>query len=354
MAQPWYATREQVKQALDLAESARPNAQIDRALQAATRSIDALCHRHFYPFDATRYLGFRTFQEGGSSWRRWLSGDEEIVSLSTLAVGGTTISASDYFLEPANVGPPYTSLQVDLGSNAAFAAGDTWQRAFALTGIFGYWDEHESVGTLSSDLDADLTDTANITWTDPTKIGVGSILKVDSERLIITERSFVDSTQNLGGSGLAASVADVTVPISSAAGFYVGETIRIDAERMLVVDISGTNLIVKRAWDGSVLAAHSATADVYGLTGIEIARAQLGSVLAAHTSSDVVYRYVPPPLVQELAIAEALVMLQQEQAGYAYRSRSGEAESGGFGAGIPALRSQVRAAYGRKSRTAAV
>ena len=33
---------------------------------------------------------------------------------------------------------------------------------------------------------------------------------------------------------------------------------------------TATTLIVKRAWDGSVLAAHSASADVYGKTGIEI------------------------------------------------------------------------------------
>ena len=37
--------------------------------------------------------------------------------------------------------------------------------------------------------------------------GSGSILKIDSERIIVTEMSFVDSTQNLGGSGLTASAA---------------------------------------------------------------------------------------------------------------------------------------------------
>ena len=36
---------------------------------------------------------------------------------------------------------------------------------------------------------------------------LAAILKIDSERVIVTEMSFVDSTQNLGGSGLTASAA---------------------------------------------------------------------------------------------------------------------------------------------------
>ena len=130
----------------------------------------------------------------------WL-GENDLVSVSTLTAGGTTISASDYFLEPANSGPPYTSLEIDLESNSVLQAGLTWQRAIAITGTFGYWDEQEQVGTLASNLDADITDTATITWTDPADVGVGSILKIDSERIIVSEMSYVDSTQNLGAPG---------------------------------------------------------------------------------------------------------------------------------------------------------
>jgi len=36
----WYATREQVKAALDAAETARNDAQVDRAIESGARSIE--------------------------------------------------------------------------------------------------------------------------------------------------------------------------------------------------------------------------------------------------------------------------------------------------------------------------
>jgi hypothetical protein len=348
MQQPWYATREQVKRALDSAETARNNAQVDRAIAAASRSIESQMHRKFYPFDGTKYFGFRPWGDGNSSWRLWLN-EHDLVSVSTLAVGSDTIT--DYFLEPVNDGPPYRSIEMDLSSNSVFASGETWQRAVAITGTFGWWDEQESVGELSDALDASSTDTANITWTDPRNVGVGSILKIDSERLIVTEMSFVDSTQNTGGT-LAASAADVTITVSNSDGFYVGEVIRVDSERMLVVDTSTTTLTVKRAWDGSVLATHSTSADIYGRTGIEVSRAQLGSTLAAHTASDVVYRYVVPAGINDLCVAEALVQLQGEQS--AYPQAAGASVTRPASAGLRALREEVVAQFGRKARTMAI
>jgi hypothetical protein len=350
MQQPWYATREQVKRALDSAETARNNAQIDRAIAAASRSIDTQMHRRFYPWDGTKYFGFRPWVDGSSSWRLWLN-DSDLVSVSTLAVGSSTISSGDFFLEPVNDGPPYRSIEMDLSSSPVFASGETWQRAVAITGTFGWWDEQEAVGELSDALDASASDTANITWTDPRNVGVGSILKVDSERLVVTEMSFVDSTQNTGGT-LAASAADVTITVSNSDGFYVGETIRIDSERMLVVDTGTATLTVKRAWDGSVLATHSTSADIYGRTGIEVSRAQLGSSLAAHTASDVVYRYVVPTGINDLCVAEALVQLQSEQSAYA--QKEGTSVTRPAAAALRAIREEAVASYGRKARTMAI
>ena len=351
MAQAWYCTREQVKSALDFQETARNNTLIDRAIGAASRSINTQMHRTFYPWDGTRYFGFP--QRDMPSWRLWLN-ENDLVSASAVTAGGVAVPAIDYFLEPVNSGPPFRSIELDLESSAEFTSGDTWQRNIAITGTWGWWDEQESVGTLSSNLDADITDMATVTWTQPRDVGVGSILKVDSERIIITEMSFVDSTQNTSGS-LTASAADVTVGVTSGTGFYVGEVIRIDSERMLIVDLGTTTLTVKRAWDGSVLAAHNTGADVYGKTGIEIARAQLGSTLAAHTTPDVVYRWIVPPLINDLCVAEAMVQLQGEQSAYGKGgSAGGDMPEGSPGRGLGALRKSVYAAFGRKARHMAV
>ena len=60
--------------------------------------------------------------------------------------------------------------------------------------------------------------------------------------------------QTLQAPGLTDRANAETVPVTNGAAIAVGETILIDAERMLTVDIAGNNLIVKRGFDGSTLA----------------------------------------------------------------------------------------------------
>ncbi len=63
----WYATREDVQRALDSKETARNGAQIDRALESASRSVEALCHRTFAPTLANQST--TTINTGrGSQW----------------------------------------------------------------------------------------------------------------------------------------------------------------------------------------------------------------------------------------------------------------------------------------------
>ena len=220
------------------------------------------------------------------------------------------------------------------------------------SGVFiGCPVNEESVGSLTADLAASPTATASATWT-TARIGVGDILHVDNERVIITERTMVDSTQNLQ-TPLTASVADVTVAVTSGLSFAVDEILLLDSERMRVVDIAGNNLTVKRAWDGSVLAAHTGS-DIYTLTGIEISRGQLGTTIAAHSSGTTIYRHVVPSLVRDLAIAEAMSTLMQEGSGYARTAGSGENEREVSGRGLKGLRDDVYTAYGRKARISAI
>ena len=346
----WYASREDVKSALDFAETARNNGQVDRALEAASRSIESLTRRRFYPETGTRFFDWPD-RSGSRPWRLWLDSDE-LISVTTLTAAGEVIAATDFFLEPANSGPPFTHVEIDLASSAAFASGDTHQRAVSIAGVFGYSAEEETVGSLSGSLAADLGATASVSWT--RNIGVGDILKVDSERLIVTGRSMVDSTQNLGGAGLAASMSDVTVPVTTGSAFLIDQTILIDSERMRIVDIAGNNLTVKRAVDGTVLAAHTAGVDVYAHTGVTVSRAQLGTTLAAHSSAATVTRHVVPGQVRSLCIAEAVNQLQQEGAAYGREVGAGEGSRPASGAGLDGLRTEVRLTYGRRTRTRAV
>ncbi len=346
----WLCTREDVKGAFDSAETARNNAQVDRAVEAASRSVEGFLHRRFRPVLATKYFDWPDLQRS-RPWRLWIKGEAQLIELDSLTAGGVAIDTADVFLEPINDGPPYDHLEVNLSTSATFSAGDTHQRAIAVTGLWGFDNVEEQVGVLAAELGGDVDDAASITWS-AADIGVGDVLRIGDERMIVTARSMVDTTQNLQAD-MASSTAAVTVAVTSGASFAPEQVLLLDSERMLVVDVAGNNLTVKRAWDGSVLAAHSGS-DIYSLTGVDIDRAQLGTTIATHASATAIYRHVVPGLVNQLAIAEALNGLQQQKSGYARREGSGESDREVGGRGLPDLRKQAQFDFGRKARTAAV
>jgi hypothetical protein len=282
----------------------------------------------------------------------WLDGDE-MISASALVSGGVTIAPASWRLRrmDGREEPPYTHLELDLGTSAAFTTALTSQRSIALTGVYGHSAVEATAGTITAGINASTT---TVPVSDSSEIGVGSLLRIDTERVIVTARLMVDTTQNLGGAGLTALNSDVIVPVGSGTSFTVGETILIDAERMLIVDIAGNNLIVKRAWDGTVLAVHATNADVYAPRTLTVTRGALGTTAASHLSAAAVARHVPPALVNELAIAETEVRLSQKQSAYARTIGSGDNERESSGRGLSDIRNDVYTAFGRKMRTASI
>ena len=291
MTTPWLATREEIKAELDVKETARSNARIDRALTDATDAVHGLCHRIFYPVVATRYFDWPGPQYA-RPWRLWLDANE-LISVTTLTSGGTTIAASDYFLEPNTYGPPYNRIEIDLDSSAAFGGGDTHQRDIGVTGVWAGCPLVEpSVGTTAEALDDSETG-IDVDAATSAAVGVGSLLRIDSERVIVTGRAQLDTGQNLGGN-LTASNSNTTVPVASGAAFAVDEVILIDSEKMRIDDIAGNNLTVTRPWDGTALAAHTSGADIYAPRTLTVERGALGTTSATHNSAATLYRWDPP------------------------------------------------------------
>lgn len=348
-ADVWYCTREDVKQALDVKETARNNAAIDRAIAGATGEIEGLLQRRFYPMTTTKYFPWPSRTPGVAPWRLWLDKDE-VIEVTELTAGGETVDSGDYYLEPVNSGPPFTSIEINLGGSASFGSGDTWQRAISVAGVFGHSAREATAGALAETLDDSET---LVDVTDSAAIGVGQILRIGSERMIVTEKSMLDTGQNLGGS-LTAMANNVTVAVGSGAAFSVGEIILIESERMLIVDIAGNNLTVKRGWDGTVLAAHSSPQDIYALRTLTVQRGALGTTAASHATSATIYKHLVPAQVRNLAIAEALVTAAQELAGYARTAGSGDNQRETYGRGLDKARKDARTAYGRKARLRSV
>lgn len=339
----WLATREDVKRALDSADTARNDAQVDRALDGATDSIHGLCHRKFYPELRTMTFDWPNPQSPTFD-RLWLDANE-LISIVSITSGGVTIPTTDVLLRP-DEGPPFTHLETDDSSSSVFAAGDTRQRAISIYGLYGFRNDEFAAGALASSVASSSQLTIDVT--NSTAVGVGTLLRVDTERMVVTGKTMLTTGQTLQAPGLDAKNNTVTVPVVDGTGFAVDETILIDAERMLIVDVAGNNLIVKRGWDGSVLAAHTATATVYAPRRCTVTRGVLGTTAATHGAVALV-KHQAPPAVRNLAVAEALATLGQEQGGYSQQLRPLE---GGRRTvvSIQDQRDQVYAAFGRKVR----
>lgn len=356
MGRVFYCTREEVQDAFDVREAAHRSAQIDSAIASASDDIDGWLNRHKHglaPRTATRYFPWP--QRFTQAYRLWLD-ENEIISVTSLTSGGTTISSGDYFLEPVNSGPPYTNIEIDLSSSASFQPGDTPQRAIVVTGLWGIHDDQVPAGALAEALDA--SETA-VDVTDGTLVGVGSVLLVDSERMLVTGRSSLTTGQALV-SDMNALKNDQTVDVADGTQLHVGETILIDSERMKITDITGNNATVIRAYDGSTLAAHTLGATVYAYRTLTVERGALGSTAATHLTAATVTAWDVPDLVRDLCRAEAITRLEQEWSAYGARVYSDEAERDSSGTevvagrGLTDLRKACARRYKRKFRKAAV
>lgn len=337
---PWYTTREAVKSDLDIEETARANALVDRCVASATRSVDGFLRRRFYPEYATRYFDWPNTSRARSG-RLWLD-EHFLISFTEVTSGGVVVPDADVILYPDG-GPSYDEIELDRDSTASWTTDGTAQNSIGVTGLWGEGDEQDPAGTL----DGTITDSVtSVTVTASAAIGVGSLLKVGTERMVVTARRMSDTGETLT-SGLDADTADQTMPGHDPTAFAEGDVIMVDAERMRVDAITGTTIVVTRAWDGTATAAHSVGATVYAPRLLTVARGAVGSTPAQHLDGAAVSVWHVPDLIEELTAAEALSAVLQKGAGYARVSGSGDNERETSGKGLADVRARARALYGR-------
>ena len=352
---PCYCTREDVKSAADILQTADYNVHVDSAVMAARGDVDRLCRRRFYNVDETQYWDWPNFQRA-YPWRIWL--DERELADTTVNVPVVTtastatpqvIPSSAIFWGPWNYSPPYTYLELNRSQSYAFGVGPTPQRDVAITGTFGFWMQTRPAGTLAATANSSVT---TITVSDSSAIGVGDTITIGSERMLVSDKAFADTGQPQTGSGCTtAQSGDNILAVTSGSALHAGELLQLDAEVMLAASITGNNVTVIRAYDGSVLATHSA-AEVYAGRLLTVMRGQFGTTAAAQSSSAAITAQAYPAQVRELAIAESLNYVAQKSAAYA---RTLAPQSSAVpGSGLPDLRDRVLAAYGRKGRQRAV
>lgn len=352
---PTYCTREAVKQALDIKMTNRSDQQVDDSIEEARDSVEGLLHRKFYTVMETRYFDWPNFQSA-FPWRIWFDASEiadVTVNVPTVTSGGNLISNSDIFWgHPTYVGAPYEYFELNRSSNASFGQGDTPQRDVAITASYGFWDRFTPAGALAANM-SDTTGTV-ATVTDGSKVGVGDVFVVGTERMLVTGKNMVDTTQAQIGSGVStASFNDQTLQVTDGTKFSAQEVLLLNAERMLIVDIAGNNLIVKRAWDGSTIATHTG-AEIYAARLLTVTRGDLGTTAATHLSGDAATVAKVPGGVQGLALAYSLNSVLQKPAGYSITQVNGAGAAQNIGISIAALEKKVLADFGRKARTRVV
>lgn len=313
MTEVCYCTVDEAKGALDVPETARADAQILREIQGSSRGIEGDLLRYFYPSVSTQTFDWPDHQFA-APWRLWLDA-RELTSVTQVLAAGMDITSS-VMLRPDDAplhGRPYTKIEIDLSSSSTFQAGATFQRSIAITGTFGYCAGDKAATTITA-----FGDTVGTTGTvaDSSQVGIGSLIRVDSERMNVTAKTMVATGQTLGNTTLAASAAANLVQVQSGAAINPGETIQIDAEQMYVTTVAGNSLTVLRGWNGTVLAQHAGGTALYAPRQVTVERGVLGTTAATHTANATVNVHQVPPLIRDLCIAETLNTLVQARRGY--------------------------------------
>lgn len=319
MINPTYVTREELSAAADVKSSAVITAQLDRILYGASRAIDLAMRRHFYPFTGTFTFEPRGFTDPEfDEWGFWL--DRDLLEATEILIDD--VAEATFTLQPARFGPPYEQILIRSGVE------------YVITGTWGYCRDTVTAGATAEELDASET---GIDVTDSSLVGVGDLLGIDTERVLVTGKALLDTTANLAAD-IAATASVNLIAVNTGTLVKSGEVITVDAERMRVTDVVGNNLIVQRAVDGSTLAAHTTGADVYAPRTLTVIRGATGSTAATHTTAAAVTRFIAPGPIRDLCLAEALTALEQERSAYGRVIGSGDGQREAAGRGIEDVR----------------
>ncbi len=335
--EPMYTTRQRVKHAVDLRLGALVDLDVDSAIRSGSRSVEGLLKRYFWPELATRYEDFPERGAGNTYSSIWLT--RELAATPTAVTAGG--SAVTTFLPRPDTGPPYGQLALNEG--AWTPTTGLGLRSIAITGLWGYRDDTEPAGQLAEALDASET---GVDVSNSAAVGVGDLIKIESERMAVTEADLLDTGVDTTAS-LAASQSITAIPVGDGTAVHRREIITIGTEQMYVLGIVGNTLSVRRAWSGSTLAAHNSGASVYAPRSLTVVRGAQGSTAASHSSATAIVRTVVPSLVERLTQAYAMVELLNAAAGYARTAGAGESEREVAGRQVKALEAQARASLRR-------
>jgi hypothetical protein len=377
IARPCYCNRDDVMRAQDIKSSVLANAAVDRAIASAADDIEGAMKRRFYPIDTIRFFDWPNYQYA-YPWRFWF-GKEDCCALTLLqspgaigGVGGVSIPLWQVLLRNKNADPgfPFTYMELDRSTVAAWGIGPTPQHSIWATGTWGFTADADNIGALAAGI---LAGDGTITLNNGALCGAGDLLIIGygrgtapfpayagtagavqpylGERVLVTDKSAVTTGLTVFGTGCTSeSSADDQLATTGTGSLNVGEVLQIDGERMLIESITGGVATVHRAWDGTALNTHSTGATVNAYRQLSVLRGQCGTTAAAANSATAVYRHRPPQLIRDLAIAIAEDQALQELSGYSRTVGSDQAVMRASGFALADKWQRAKRRFGRQQR----
>jgi hypothetical protein len=181
------------------------DAVVDSIIESSSRLIDQITRRTFYPIIETRY--FDVPNEHPSDL--WLDYND-LLALTTLTNGdATAIASTDYILHDKNRTPYYKVSLRDVSTiDWELNSSNSADQVISILGTWGYHDDYshawEAVTTISEDLDISET---GVDMTSVARMGVGSIIKIDSEIMIVSVVGTLTTTiMKRGDNGSTAAI----------------------------------------------------------------------------------------------------------------------------------------------------
>jgi hypothetical protein len=373
-----YASREDAQRAIDFKDGITTEVQYktDRAIQSITRNIEGHLHRLFVPWDGTKWWDYPNYSYA-SPWELFLDRND-VLCLTDFSSGGIDIPLNTCFLRPANKRPgfPYTKIELDRSSGSTFGGNaQTPQNAIQAIGTWNFTADADPAGSLAAEV---TSSTDPITVTNAALMGVGDTLILGygrgtapypddtlghagliqpyiGERVLVQDRSAADTGLAQSGEGCTTpSTADNQLQWTGSGNPpNQGEVLLLDSEQMLVQMVVNSIATVERAWNGTVLTAHSG-AEIYAYRSLSVQRGFQGTTATSWDEGTAVYRHRVPQLIRDLAIGESVNTILQETAGYSRMVGSGDAARPASGMALADLWAECRTEYGRQARSRAV
>jgi hypothetical protein len=249
---------------------------------------------------------------------------DPLLSITSIVNDGTTLSPSDYILQPYKrhweSGPYSSILRAPDASN--LSAWDDEDNGVVLNATWGLYDRSGATGATVASDQSDSASTLAVS--NGGKVSPGMVLLIGSEQQLVTGWGSPTSTVSQLSAAMTAS--DQTLSVDNGSLFSIGEIIRCEFEQMKVRDIRTNQLAVTRGWNGSGQTTHADNSAVDVYRSVNVERAVNGTTAAAHATNAAISRYFAPDDVQFLTRQIATLMLNKAKSGY--QGKTGNTDTG--------------------------